>query len=112
MTNHVLYIFMRSDMDSMTRGRACAQAAHAANQFAKYVNINNEAYRAWYNAGNGFGTTIVLDVGKADIGAIYTDIEDVLNEQYQLHLNGYHIGMVHDDTYPVKDGSVTHLVSY
>ena len=107
--DYVLYILMRTDMDSMNPGKACAQAAHAANAFVDFMHFSgltkSETERLcneWREqTGSGFGTTIVLDAGTGMelnwtlIGAIEA---------------GLYSGEVEDPTYPVQDGQVTHLL--
>lgn len=63
-----LYILMRTDLPSMGYGKGAAQAAHAANKFIHRASkgLNMNGLLEWQNqAGDqGFGTTIVLDVGR------------------------------------------------
>lgn len=116
----VLYVWIRSDLDSMNLGKACAQVAHAASQAAALSNsaiitaAQKKAYKEWENSAamearindlgiggyDGFGTTIVLDGGT---GNDLLDIHGVL-EGYDLSL--IH-GLVTDPSYPVRDGGVT-----
>lgn len=96
-----LYILMRSDLDSLNLGKACAQAAHAANQFVRRVHQNYPLFNRWQESTpDGFGTTIVLDVDGATLGKIV----DFAN------LAGFPSGVVHDPSYPIRDGQVTHLI--
>lgn len=106
---YVLYILMRTDMDSMNPGKSCAQAAHAANAFVEFMHFSDSTSaeteklcNEWREqTGLGFGTTIVLDAGTGQelnwtlIGAIEA---------------GLYNGEVEDPTYPVQDGEVTHLL--
>lgn len=96
MMNPALYILMRTDMESLTSGKAMAQAAHAANQFQTFTkhNVDNTA---WFNG--GFGTTIVLGVPtqKELIEVIQGAVED-----------GFDGGLITDSSYPIRDGLVTH----
>lgn len=117
-----LYILMRNDLDSLNSGKACAQAAHAANVFQSelegfresfhkgifgdHVDLNDaknliETYNSWWNQTRGFGTTITL---SADHFGLKTTI-------HNAHRLGFIAGFVNDPTYPVRDGHVTHLVS-
>lgn len=106
---HRLYIVMRNDMASLNAGKACAQAAHAANQFIKEtiypatkVHPTGAALiKIWASSANGFGTTIVLD-GAGD------QIERALQ---MATSNGYICGATIDPTYPVQDGKTTHYVN-
>lgn len=98
---HKLFIFMRSDLDSLNPGKAMAQAAHAANQF--WFNcVSGEAQQEWLDQAKYFGTTIVLDADNYswslhDLKNLFTASEG-------------EFGVVHDPTYPVKDGMTTHLI--
>lgn len=105
MSDYVLYILMRSDMVSLNPGKAMAQAAHAANQFAQWAADDKTASKAYHNwrseTGDGFGTTIVLDVINEKL---------LLETIDQLRSSGLIAGVVNDPTYPVTDGAVTHLL--
>lgn len=97
----IQYIIVRNDMDSMTPGRACAQAAHAANACVKCVN-NNTRFVEWENQTNkGFGTTIVLQSDIHGINLIRNAISLDENLRYDI---------VEDPEYHVQDGEVTHLL--
>ena len=95
-----LYILMRTDMDSMNPGKAMAQAAHAANQFRhEHEGVD---LRKWENeTRKGFGTTIVLGVGSEE--ELQNCIEDAQQDSIAA-------GIVHDPTYPLKDGTCLHLI--
>lgn len=104
----VLYILMRTDLASLNSGKMAAQACHAANQcvyqlseFPKskcFQNLKN-----WQKSTpDGFGTTIVLDGG--DMSAI----ERIINE-VQSDIDVFS-GITHDPSYPILDGSFTHLI--
>lgn len=113
--NPVLFILMRNDLDSLNSGKAMAQAVHAGNAFetAFEVMIQNSAvnatdtsdiwnaFYAWkHQTRQGFGTTIVLG---GPMSRIKVDIE-------WLQKFGFLAGVVHDPTYPLLDGRVTHLI--
>lgn len=108
--NATLYILMRLDLASMNPGKACAQAAHAANQFIHDINMKREqhgdfdmsdAVYAWENqTDQGFGTTIVLAVNQRQMGDVIDWAENF----------GILSGITHDPTYPIRDGEVTHLI--
>lgn len=71
-----LYILMRNDLDSMSSGRACAQASHAANAFAHDFGPGSKCYRQefkdWANqTPQGFGTAIVLSASMDNINEIF-----------------------------------------
>lgn len=106
MTEVRLYVLMRTELQSMNPGKACAQAAHAANQCvfeARELGGNATAIllAKWEGqSGRGFGTTITLGVN-----------ETVMRERISLaKMAGLHAGIVHDPSYPIRDGEVTHLL--
>lgn len=100
-----LYILMRTDMDSMNAGKAMAQAAHAANVFQTLCADGawgSDTYNAWFTQTlHGFGTTITLAVPSEK--ELFAQIQ----RAEELHLMA---SVVHDPTYPVRDGKVTHLI--
>ena len=82
-------------MSSLNPGKACAQAAHASNQFVKSRYDFDKEFKKW--AGKlGYGTTIVLS-------ANLREIDDVMVNESE-----YPVGIVTDETYPLKDGDTTH----
>ena len=91
-----LYILMRDkDMASLNPGKSAAQSAHAANQFVKSRYGFDKEFKRW--AGKlGYGTTIVLS-------ANLREIDDVMVNESE-----YPVGIVTDETYPLKDGDTTH----
>lgn len=101
--NATLYILMRQDMtDSLNAGKAMAQAAHAANQFVRdFGNAHTAGYYEWMQQGRGFGTTIVLGVDSEAELRHYLDNAGRLRHPADIVL---------DETYPVPDGYVTHLI--
>jgi hypothetical protein len=120
MYNPVMYILMRTDLGSLNSGKAMAQAAHASNALEAHFETTiqsaitsndpakrekmetlNAAYHKWKSqTPQGFGTTIVLG---AHMSLISLDVR-------RLREFGYLSGIVHDPTYPITDGSVTHLI--
>jgi peptidyl-tRNA hydrolase len=106
MTNSVLFILMRNDMDSMNSGKACAQSAHAANAVKHHFltqikdDVLIEEFSFWETqTSQGFGTTIVLGVNEKEM----KDTISILKDSYVS-------GIVHDPTYPIKDGNTIHLI--
>lgn len=102
---YYLYILMRNDMESLNPGKAMAQAAHAANQFVQEMSNSKkeddiDTLVDWESDGKGFGTTIVLE------GNIL-EIQDAIELAKSV---GIVADMVMDETYPVEDGMVTHLL--
>lgn len=90
---------MRYDMDSMNPGKAMAQAAHASNAFI-HEHPNAPGVDEWANeTKQGFGTTIVLAVTEVEMKET---IEDIHGERVAP------CNIVHDPSYPVRDGAITH----
>lgn len=116
----VLYLFMRTDMDSMNPGKGMAQAAHGANAMVKRIRAISERasktggggsyvkhlLNVWEEQGKGFGTTIVLSGG--DLSGIAGIIEEDMKTD--CHLRQWMSGEVLDETYPIRDGQVTHFL--
>jgi peptidyl-tRNA hydrolase len=106
--NFRFYILMRSDMDSMNPGKACAQAAHAQRHADQFILESKEGesfrkdYKSWCKeTEQGFGSTICLEVD----GERLNSVTEFLTQ------SGFPCGKVHDPTYPLVDGSVLHLLS-
>ena len=103
----ILYILMRTDMDSMNPGKGMAQAAHAANQFVAtqaahpHTFDHMAACKEWAHY-NGYGTTVVLSVDSE------SDLRNAVNGARD---EGFDAGLTTDPTYPVRDGAVTHLIA-
>ena len=99
----VLYILMRTDMDSMNPGKAMAQASHASNQFVseyqEHVGCSVELYNCWLR-GKTFGTVLVLEVNEKQMNAAVTVADST----------GFISNVVHDPTYPLRDGDTTHFI--
>ena len=114
--NPVLYILMRTDMESLNPGKAMAQAVHAGNALETHCNREiqigllegdlsaealGDAYYVWkHQTSQGFGTTIVLG---GSMSLISMDVK-------RLQSLGYIAEIVHDPSYPIRDGDVTHLI--
>lgn len=104
-----LCIVVRTDMDSMNPGKGMAQAAHAANAFTKKAQYGTTleesvaiAFSKWYQSTEqGFGTTIVLAASSEE------ELIEVITQAAEL---GFTADVIHDPTYPVSDGDVTHLI--
>lgn len=101
MTQPVLYILARSDMQSMNPGKLAAQCCHAGNQFESFVKVSGnkgikKLYDAWKKQGDGFGTTIVLDIGTE------SELLDFLQSGNMFG------GPILDETYPLLDGETLH----
>jgi len=109
----VLYILMRNDLASMNAGKACAQASHASNALVHHFSLkkagerepiseNSHAlFEKWEKeTKQGFGTVLVLAVNECEMRFTVDAAE-----RY-----GLVSGVVHDPTYPLRDGSTTHFI--
>jgi hypothetical protein len=106
MSKETLYVLMRNDMESLTAGKACAQAAHASNAAKHHVmtkitdKVTIEDFSFWESqTDQGFGTTIVLGVTEQEM----RDCVEILSKSFVA-------GIVHDPSYPVRDGKIMHLI--
>ena len=110
-----LYVFVRSDLESLNSGRLGAQTAHAASQCAEYHLImpfgsySRDSYEEW-SKDYGFGTSIVLDGGSFECEPFNMDY-DFAGKSWSFYNNGVEFHMIHDPTYPLKDGKVMHYLS-
>jgi peptidyl-tRNA hydrolase len=110
-----LYILVRTDMDSLGRGKSVAQGAHAANQFTWDTimkpaiagdpvdpDVLEWSHEAKYPDGSpmGFGTTIALD-------ASLKQMETAVQIAQAL---GLRASLVVDPEYPLLDGKTLHLL--
>lgn len=96
----ILYILMRTDLDSMNPGKAMAQAIHASNQFvATLPKDAHDIYNEWLQC-NGFGTVLVLGVTEVQMrtSVAVANALDLVSD------------VVHDPTYPLRDGDSTHFI--
>lgn len=94
-----LYIILRSDLASMTPGKAAAQAAHAANHLVHNFASDHWGVDWWLQEADGFGTTITLDGDEQDC------ITTV------MRFKGTHAcDVIVDPSYPIEDGGVTHKI--
>lgn len=102
----VLYIIMRTDLDSLNPGKAMAQANHAFGALSHHIRtkaVRQADYLNWRGTtAQDFGTVIVL-------GGDRGGIQGALNYFAHIHPSVV-FGWVHDPTYPVQDGATTHLV--
>jgi peptidyl-tRNA hydrolase len=113
----VLWILMRTDLASMNPGKAVAQGAHAANMALLHARelsqelLGDDATIAGgreildlindWEEDRGFGTTITLGVDGKQLALL---IEFASADMDLIS------GVVHDPTYPLRDGAVTHLI--
>jgi len=104
-----LYLLVRTDMESMGRGKGTAQAAHAANQFTWDHVINSSiegksidpAVLDWCREARGFGTTIALDAPNLQVMAEAVELAKAL---------GFAAELVADPEYPLVDGNAFHII--
>ena len=104
----VLYILMRTDMDSMNPGKAMAQASHASNAFVSNAepgyNVDEELFNAWQESTTqGFGTVLVLGVNEAQMRTAVEVAESFGVDKFPCDI-------IHDPTYPLQDGDTTHFI--
>lgn len=103
----ILYILMRTDMNSMNAGKAMAQAGHAVSAMMHEQKDNEkfqENFQIWQKeTEQGFGTSIVLAVSSEQELYDYVD-------KCKTYLNVF-ASVVNDPTYPIRDGEITHLVN-
>ena len=109
--NPILYILMRTDMTSLNAGKAMAQASHATNAFIQEVERVDdveikELVEIWSTqTWQGFGTVLVLGCNETEMN------EAVDYSRRDSHkIVTFLEGVVHDPTYPVRDGEMTHYV--
>lgn len=106
-----LYILMRNDLASMNPGKAIAQGSHATsffqwtaeqNRYNTGTKFTSESYDQWLEETyQRFGTVITLAVTEVQLHTAVAIMARM----------GYIAGVVNDETYPVTDGSITHLIS-
>lgn len=115
-----LYIIPRTDMGTMTPGRAIAQATHAATKMVFDIQNQNsndidadelaQMLEDYFDEANGFGTTIVLKPkSEFDQEDEFSYILDQItsNEDAAYPMIG---NVVVDPEYYIQDGKVTHIV--
>jgi len=97
---------MRNDLDSLNPGKSCAQAAHCANLLI-YLGQQNEnpIVSTYLDQGYGFGTTIVLEAAWNEILEYRLKLEEI--EDINSNVT---VVAVHDPSYPIRDGLITHLI--
>ncbi len=113
---HVFYVIPRTDLASLNPGKMAAQACHAQRHADAVLGSaagadtlkdggteeNRAAYAEWcLETTQGFGTTIVLAGGSGQaLHALVREARDM----------GLAAGVVHDPTYPIRDGECTHAI--
>lgn len=103
-----LYVFVRTDLQSMNSGKAQAHSGHAANHFVykHYINCDDVAHKAdiesWMKQATGFGTQINLK------GAW----QEVMQAVDEADSDGFVTGIVVDPTYPyIINSEIRHLIA-
>ena len=104
----VLYILMRTDLDSMNPGKAMAQASHAGSAFVHNAepgyNVDEELFNAWQESTpQKFGTVLVLGVTEAQMRTAVQIAESFGVDKFPCEI-------IHDPTYPLQDGDTTHFI--
>ena len=104
----VLYILMRTDLDSMNPGKAMAQASHAGSTFVHNAepgyNVDEELFNAWQKeTKQGFGTVLVLGVTEVQMRTAVEVAESFGVDKFPCDI-------IHDPTYPLQDGDTTHFI--
>jgi peptidyl-tRNA hydrolase len=108
-SGYAFYTLMRNDLASMNPGKACAQSTHAAHaQMAMLLRLPPAQRKVWQKAflawsqesRQGFGTAITKEA----------PIEDIRVAVKEAKRAGLLTDIILDDTYPLRDGQVTHLI--
>ena len=104
----VLYILMRTDMDSMNPGKAMAQASHASNAFVSNAEpgyyVDENLFNDWQDSTpQGFGTVLVLGVTEAQMRTAVEVAESFGVDKFPCDI-------IHDPTYPLQDSDTTHFI--
>lgn len=98
-----LYILMRNDIPDLSPGKACAQAAHAANDFMRDMeeqknNLYSKVYceyKNWLSEGKSFGTTIVLDANLTQLEKLESWVDENFDRMTYRNIT--------DNTYPITN---------
>ena len=86
---NVLYILMRTDMDSMNPGKAMAQASHASNAFV-YRWGKEKAVKEWQGeTQQGFGTVLVLGVTGDELYSVVEKVNESPDPDAYLNCTVY-----------------------
>lgn len=103
----ICYVLMRTDLDSLNPGKAMAQAHHnyGALKFAIRANhILQPAYIEWQRQTHqDYGTVITL-------GGTEGEIQKALDRVTAFSRKNIVAGWVWDESYPIRDGAITHSV--
>ena len=103
----VLYILMRTDLESLNPGKMAAQASHASNAFVHAwderdhdSDVDDLGVKWLTSTKQGFGTVLVLGVNEKQM-RIAVEVAQQLE---------YPAEVIHDPTYPIRDGEVCHFL--
>lgn len=104
----VCYVLMRTDLASLNPGKAMAQSHHNYGALKRAARDCGDRdliaqYLKWQEiSGQDFGTVVTL-------GGNEGEINDALD--YADRINAHVLsGWIWDDTYPLRDGDVTHSI--
>ena len=110
----VLYILMRSDLESLNKGKAVAQGSHASTMFAlrssKLLNSESPMHAdialkiAQWEGGRGFGTVITKDCRDAK------HIQGIVDVMKQTPVAFAMSDVMVDPSYPLLDGKFVHEI--
>ena len=108
MTDLVAYVLMRTDLDSMNAGKGMAHSHHAYGamkaDLRKRPRDLTKLYLEWQmQTDQDFGTTITLGGSEAQIERAVYFANHFLADKVAA-------GWVLDTSYPITDGSITHLL--
>lgn len=92
MSDKILYILMRNDLQSLNSGKAMAQASHASNNFIKVYGKQDDAIEWSNETTQGFGTVLVLSVNG-------NQLKTAINDAFTL---GFPAQVITDPTYPYR----------
>lgn len=93
------YVLMRTDLPDYLSGKSMAQANHAGTHMLHNgLRFADHSFRVhldeWLAEGDGFGTCVVLGVTHRE-----------MRRSIELaKIGGIHCGVVHDPSYPLRDG--------
>ena len=103
----VFCIIMRTDLDSLNPGKAMAQSAHAQAALSHHMKMFranskwDRLYAEWKGQSRqGFGETLVY-------GGFERDFQYAMEATEHAEIV---VGIVLDDTYPLRDGTFTHRI--
>ncbi len=93
----IAYVLVRTDAPDFQWGKACAQAHHCGTQMTEELDSSDvslaEMYKEWQED-RTFGTVLTLGVTASEMRQAVS----------LARLLGIHSAVVHDPTYPIRDG--------